>query len=164
MDKAVLEGLLSALEAGGLRAYREYPDKELLCGQEVFAVAGAESLKSLSPGLGEYLGLNRPGEGLSEKEVYGKRLELSLYLEVYSPFSGGRGTEGISDYIGAIGRCIDELGSGIRVMETEFGEVFADEELCAFRQRCRLNCQAFLIAESSGEEGEFLDFVLKGRI
>jgi hypothetical protein len=164
MDKAVLEGLLSALETRGLKAYKEYPDVSLLRATESFAVIGVESFKSLSSGMGEYLGIRRSQGGFSEKEVYGKRLELSLYIEVYSPFSSQRGAEGISDYTRAMGSCFEELQSGIKAAEIRFGELCSDEELGCFKQKCKLRCEAFLLAETSGEDGEFLDFVLKGSI
>lgn len=160
MVDSILDAVIKVLTDAGLRAFREFPsraaDKKEIC-----VTVGARRCKYLGSGMGEYLGI-RAEESGAVTELYGKKLEMELVFDVFSPF-------GAKPDAGACVRCSDELQaltgffpSGLRLLEFCSGEVTADEELSAFRCECTAACLAFLIAEDEDGQGEFMDFVLKG--
>lgn len=160
----VLDEVVTALKQKNINAFREFPEKraEMRSGVSVFV--GIESCKYLSSGMGEYLGVRAGGEGDGDKELFGKRLELELGFEIFSPFGVKFGASGCVQCADSLRSCFGRLPSGIKALEMSCGEVYADEKLSAFRCQCKLRCLVFLIAESDGGDIEFLDFVLKGTV
>lgn len=162
MVDLILEPVVRVLSDGGLRAFRAFParlrDRKGPC-----VIVGLRSYKCLSGGLGEYLGFREKENG-ETIELYGKRLELELLFEVYAPFEGAEDAGACVRFAESIGALTEGFPSGLRPLEFICGEAKADEELGCFRCECVLQCSAFLVAEGIGEQGEFLDFVLKGVI
>lgn len=162
MIDVILDAVIKVLTDALIRAFREFPvrgaDKK-----EIGVTVGLRKCKSLCSGLGDYLGVRTKENGASV-ELYGKKLELELSFQVFSPFGGSSGAGGCVKCADRLQALMGLFPSGIRVLEFAGGEVIADEELSAFRCECTARCLAFLIAESGGEQGEFLDFVLKGAV
>lgn len=164
MLDTVLNAVIATLEAQGLRSFRDYPEREADLQSGACVCIGVESCRCVSAGMGEYLGVKAGLGGSEDAELYGRRLELVFCFEVFSPFGESFGAAGCRDCADKLRRCFDLLPSGIRILELDSGEVFADEELLAFRLKCKLRCTAFLVAEGEGGEGEFLNFLLKGTV
>lgn len=163
MTDLILDSVEAALVSGGISAFRSFPARHKRLSAETCVVISLRWAKSLGGAMGDYLGLKEKENG-GIVELYGKRLEIELLFEIYAPFEGASGAE---DCV----RCADELRalsaglpSGIRPLEFTCGEVSAVEEISYFKCDCTLLCTAFLIAEDGGEQGEFLDFVLKGAV
>ena len=164
MLDTVLDSMVDALKAGGIDAFREYPNMGAVLSSGVFVCVGAESCKALSPGFGDYLGIKTDPISGELKELYGKRLELIISFEVFSPFGEAFGADacvGCADKLSAL---LCSLPSGLSCIELNRGEVSADNELSVFRCLCSLRCLAFFLAEKSENDAEFLDFILKGAL
>lgn len=154
----VLNEVVTALRGKGVHAVRDYPG-ECFAGRSTVCV-GAEKCSSVSAGLGDYIGV-RSGLGeAGDRELYGRRLELVLSFEVFCGFD--EGVEGCTGLSLSLGQLLEELPRGISCDRLETGEVTSDESMQCFRSKSLLYCTAFLEAESSGDEGDFLDFRLKG--
>lgn len=163
MLDSVLTAVCRTLEEKGIRAFRAYPESAAeLEGGAVIAV-GAEMCKCESAGLGDYIGLREGRGGETDAELYGRRLELCISLEVFSPFDGD-GTAGCFEQAARIEELLSALPSGLSCQRLETGEVTADGELFCFRCRNLMYCTAFMVAESVGGDEEFLDFKLKGTV
>lgn len=163
MLDGVLDAVVTALEAKGIRAAREFPDTAAELSDTQLCV-GAESCKCLSSGLGDYLGLRRGAEGECGTELYGRRLELCLRIAVMTPYSLPDAAAACSETAHRLGELLSGLPSGLVRQRLELGELRADEDAECFCCLCRLYCTAYMLAESSGVDGEFLDFILKGTV
>lgn len=164
MLNAVLDALVNVLKAEGLIAFREFPEKRADIKTGVSVSVGIESCKYLSSGMGEYLGTREGSGGSADTELFGRKLELELRFEIYSPFGTDFGASGCVECADTLRCCALKLPSGLRVLDAKFGEVSADEKLSAYKCACSARALAFMVAESDGSEGEFLDFVLKGTV
>ncbi|NCB73454.1 MAG: hypothetical protein EOM51_01735 [Clostridia bacterium] len=160
----ILDAVVNVLKAEGINAFREFPEQRADLKTGVSVSVGIESCKYLSSGMGEYLGTRAGSGGSADTELFGRRLELGLRFEIYSPFGTQIGASGCVECADALRGCIDKLPSGLRVIELKFGEVSADEKLSAYRCVCSSSALAFMVGESDGGDVEFLDFVLKGTV
>ncbi len=160
----VLDAVVAVLKAGGLNAFREFPEQRADMKTGVSVSVGMDSCKYLSSGMGEYLGTREGPGGSADTELFGRKLELELRFEIYSPFGSRFGASGCVECADALRRCALKLPSGLRVLDFKFGEISADEKLSAYKCACSARALAFMVAESNGGEGEFLDFVLKGTV
>ncbi|MEG1490884.1 MAG: hypothetical protein RRY04_01170 [Oscillospiraceae bacterium] len=164
MLDAVLNAVIDTLKLEGITAFKQFPERKADLKSGVFVCVGAESVREKSSGMGEYLGIRRGFGGAADTELFGRRLELELGFEVFSPFGAGFGAAACAGGAETLRGCIGKFPSGLRALELSCGEILADEELLMFHCRCRLNCTAFLVAESVGDGAEFLDFILKGTV
>lgn len=160
----VLDAVVNVLKAEGINAFREFPEQRADLKTGVSVSVGVESCRYLSSGMGEYLGTREGSGGSADTELFGRRLELGLRFEIYSPFGTQFGASGCVECADALRSCIDKLPSGLRIIDLTIGEVSADEKLSAYRCVCSYSTLAFMVGESDGSDSEFLDFVLKGTV
>ena len=164
MLDVILDTVVSTLKGAGVTAFRAFPETA----ENLPAAGGvsveAETYKVSGAGLGDYLGTRAANGGKAEKELFGKRLELTLGLEVFAPFGGAGGATVCGQAADNLHEALAALPVGLKVLEMDCGEVSADEELNAYRCRCTAKCLAFLVAETDGEAPEFTDFKLKGTV
>ena len=134
-------------------------------GGKVFTVTsegvGIRSCGTAESGLGNYLGETYDEETAAWRAQYGRKLELVVALDAYSP--AGAGQEGCC---AALERAHDLLTgqpvSGLRFGEMDWGEVRFDRDTGMFLRQGSLRCSAFLVAAVEEESGLLLDFRLKG--
>ena len=164
MLDSILDAVVNALKAVGIKALREFPEKRADLKSGVSVSVGIDSCKSLSSGFGEYLGTRAGAGGSADTELFGRRLELVLRLEIFSPFGAAYGAAGCVQCADSLRACFGNLPSGLKALDMEYSEIRADEEISSYRCSCALRALAFLVAEGTGGETEFLDFVLKGTV
>lgn len=164
MLNVILNAVTQTLTLGGVNAFREFPQDEVLHDSGAFVCVGSEKCKCLSPGFGDYLGVRTDILSGAITELFGKRLEITLNFEVYAPYHLDLGEETCVECADKVTRLLDKLPSGLRVIDMIRGEVKADDKLSLFHCACSLRCMAFFIAEKNDEEAEFLDFILKGAV
>lgn len=164
MLDTVLDAVTQTLISGGVSAFREFPHNEVLPVSRAFICVGSQECKCQSPGFGDYLGVCTDELSGAVTELFGKRLEITLCLEVFSPYASEFGAGTCVECADKATEILEHLPSGLRVIEIIRGEVAADEELSLFRCVCSLRCMAFFVAEKSDEKAEFLDFILKGAV
>lgn len=159
MIEKVLKAVTEALKQEGFETRKEFSfASEELRGPLVCVSAG--QYKCLDAGMGRYLGVRREENG-AQRELFGKRLELELVFEVYAPF-GEDGAALCRSTADRLCGLADILPEGIRLLEMSCGALEAREALAAYSISCRARCMALFTADASGDEDEFLDFVLKG--
>ncbi|PKM72483.1 MAG: hypothetical protein CVU91_08820 [Firmicutes bacterium HGW-Firmicutes-16] len=164
MLDSFLDAVVIALKSESISAFREFPEKRADVKTGVSVSVGLGDCKCVSSGMGEYIG-TRAGEGGSDDtELFGRRMELTLLFEIYSPVGAPHGAAACVKCTDRLRDCMAKLPSGLKALEMESGEVCMDEKLACFRCVCTIRALAFLVAESDGTETEFLDFVLKGTV
>jgi hypothetical protein len=164
MLNAVLDAVTKTLVSAGVNAFREFPDRDLPSSGGTFVCVGSDECICRSPGFGDYLGVRTDLLSGAVTELFGKRLEVTLCLEVFSPYDPSFGEKACALCADKVTEILDGLPSGLRVIQITREGVTADEELSLFRCVCSLRCLAFFIAEKSEERTEFLDFIMKGAI
>lgn len=157
MLDAVIDALVGVLTEGEVNAQRCFPEAGADYSKDCVCV-DAKSCRSLSAGFADYVGVRTKADG-SETELYGKRLELAAGIEVYSPTA--KGCTVLAD---RVSKLLTALPEGLKAIGLERGEVSFDNRLGAFHCGCVLTCTAVFVAESGGDDGEFLDFILKGSV
>ena len=109
----------------------------------------------------DYLGLTYEADTASWREVYGRRLEVSVELTAYSP-----GEEGAAGCTALLERAHDALlaglAEGLRPGEMTWETAGWDRETERLCQSAVLQCTAAFVAQALEEPGLILDFKLKG--
>ena len=109
--------------------------------------------------MSSYLG--RRQEGSRWREVYGRRMELTLSLDLYAPAE--LGTEGCDRALETLHRVMLEgLPSGLRPKELCWEEAAWDQETAMFLRRGSLRCEAVFTAQAEEDNELVTDFILKG--
>ncbi len=164
MLDSILDAVVTALKSESISAFREFPEKRADVKTGVSVSVGLGDCKCVSSGMGEYLGTRAGQGGSADIELFGRRIELTLRFEIFSPFGAPHGAAACVKCADRLRECLAKLPSGLKALEMESGEICMDEKLSCFRCVCTLRALAFLVAESDGTETEFLDFVLKGTV
>lgn len=118
---------------------------------------------SVSSGGPEYLGMSFDAQSGSSVEVYGKKMELTLNVWVFSPRRAPFGAAGCAAVFGELAAALPYLPSGIRVKELRCGETVFDESAGMFRLDAEIRISAFFSAEATDDD-EVLDFNLRGTV
>jgi hypothetical protein len=160
----VLDEIVTTLKGAGVVAFRIFPEAAEALPASGGVSVGVESYSVSGSGLGDYLGTRRASGGAAEKELYGKKIALTLGLEVFVPFGHSGGAAACDRAADKLRDALAAMPAAIKILEMDCGEVSADEVLGAYRCRCAAKCTAFLVAETDGEEPKFTDFKLKGTV
>ena len=123
---------------------------------------GLKSGEGVTPGFAEYLGERFDKQSGKYVELYGKRLELSLALHIYAPGTAEYGPGHCLKVFGEVTTALAALPEGMRVRKLTCEETVFDHSAELFCCACTLETTAFLYAEKTEENMEFLDFILRG--
>ena len=162
---------------GALNALREQVAEQLRQAG-VNAVTGMESVRSprwreavaavslmrvvCAPGgFQDYLGTFREENG-PERELYGREVELTLALDIFSPRDGG-GSACQEAAETAAESLMCRGAAGLNALEIQTGQVEFLEKEGLYRQKTTCRCRAWLVARMDDGGGAFVDFEVKGR-
>ena len=113
--------------------------------------------ESRALGLCGYLG-ERRGDGGELREVYGRRLEGVITVEI----RGARAADCEKGAETAAAVLLGKLPPGIRPGELRWEGLAWEKRTGLFLRRGSLRCDALFLAERGDQGPEFLDFTLKG--
>lgn len=123
------------------------------------AAIGVRRGESVSAGFSEYMG-ERFDESMGTYcEVYGKKLELTLGLDIYAPRESGAGA--CLDTAAKIISALPVLPSGVKVKSFSCGEPGFDPKTEMFLLKTELHCVCFMYADKT-DDAELLNFTLRG--
>lgn len=152
----------SVEELGGIDALYNYTGldrkKHILPAVSI----GAEYAEGIPAGFYSYLGTKYYKETDTYAEIYGKRLNLTISLDIRCPASE-KGGGGCIAVFGRIASAIDDIG-GIKVKEMSCGEVSYDKVNDSYFCRSKVLITAFLYTSREEDTEEFTDFTLKGEM
>lgn len=155
MFETIIEAILTAITAAGLKAGRGYP---MTAGAKIRAPVVCVGIKSgalKSSGCGEYLGVGT--ENGAETEIYGYRAEVTVGFDLFAP-DAEKGAE----CWGAICDALRDGPSGLKIRALHCGAAEYDAVTESVRRACEARCLAYLTRTSAGDGEEFSDFVLRG--
>ena len=113
-------------------------------------------------GFQDYLGINTdPGTG-KERELYGRRMELTLALDIYAPPDGGEGAcqDTLTELVEAL---VCQGAAGLNALEIQANQVEFLEKTGLYRQGVSCRCMAWLAVAQSADGTQFVDFEVRGR-
>lgn len=154
----IQNAVLDALNQAGLPALQTFPDQNArrYRGPVAAVCVGAATGKTL--GFCNYLGeMVNPKTGFSQ-EIYGKRLEAEIAVDIYGDRASdcNHGCETAAEVL------LGGLPAGLKPGELSWEEVRFEEASGLFRRCGRLRCQALFLAAADAGGSAFLDFILKG--
>ena len=151
--------IAAALERAGLRAVTAFGPKRLEAYGGPVVTVGVRRGECRQAGLWDYLG-EREEKG-ARREIYGRRLDITLSLDAWADAETGaeRCQQALERAYEAV---LNGLPAGIRPGEMVWEEVKWDRETGMFLRRGTLQCGVYLLAAAREETGELTDFVLKG--
>ena len=157
----VISSVVDSLSEYGIAA-AAYPEGLKKHYAQPVTAVGIKQASAVSAGHGDYMGL-RLDNGGQCREIYGRKLMLTLSLTVYSPKDGGYGAKGCTDVFGKIAAAVGSFPEGIKVKQLRCGEVKFDTAVDMFRLQAEADITAFLYAEAR-DDGEYLDFTVRGEL
>ena len=122
---------------------------------------GLKAGSTMSCGFAEYLGMRYDAESDTYNELYGKKIDISLGLSLWSPKTESCGHEKCLMLFSQVVDALKCLPESLKVRELSCGETEYDTTAEMFRCDAELKLSAFLTAESN-DDSQFLDFKLKG--
>lgn len=158
---ALREGVAEQLRQAGVNAVTAMESRLAPRWREAVAAVSVSRVVCAPGGFKDYLGTRRDPDGV-ERELYGREVELTLGLDIFSPRDGGEGACQEAAEIAAE-TLICRGAGGLAALELQAGQVEFLEDLGMYRQKTSCRCRAWLVA-AADSGGEFVDFEVKGRL
>ncbi len=159
----VKRAVMAAIAAAGGAAVESYNVEQLKCYQTAVTAVGAKETAIDESGAIEYLGEKTDEKTQQPVSVYGRRMRLTLLLEVYAPRElGAAGCETAAETVTQA--LMTALPEGLKLKTIQWGKAGWDKTAGMFRLEANAKYAAYFVAEAAEDETVFTDFVLKGTV
>ena len=159
----VKRAVIAAITAAGGAAVESYSVEQLKCYQTAVTAVGAKETVIDESGAIEYLGEKTDEKTQQPVSVYGRRMRLTLLLEVYAPRElGAAGCETAAETVTQA--LMTALPEGLKLKTIQWGKAGWDKTAGMFRLEANAKYAAYFVAEAAEDETVFTDFVLKGTV
>ena len=154
----VRERMAAFLRQAGLDAVCAWPEAARTRRRSAVAAVSLRELQGGPGGFQDYLGERYNRESGRWEELYGKKAQARLGLDLYAPTAAGvqKAADTLSEALRRGGP------EGLRVAEFSCGETEYDGEAGLYRCAAEVLCEAYLYAVAE-EGGAFLDFEVRGK-
>lgn len=139
---------------------KAYPFGKMKTFDSPVVAVSIEEAESTSSGVGDYLGIFGDAE-TGSREVYGRYLEVTLGLYIYSPDNAQCGADGCQRVFGQLVSAFSESTLPVKVKSLQCGKTEYDGVARMYKCAVTAKCRCFMTAEIR-EDGEFTDYILKG--
>ena len=157
------DGVAEQLRQAGLNAVAAMDCAAAARWREAVAAVAVSKVACASGGFQDYLGVGKDPETGREGEVFGRRAELTLALDIFAPRDGGG--DACRKAAEAAVECLAWRGAaGLPALEVRMGRGEFLERDGLYRQEVACRCGAWLTARADGDTGAFTDFEVKGRM
>lgn len=158
--KTVTEGVRDWLEQRGIPALDGWSGQARRRVTQPVCVVSVEEYTAASGGFEHYLGERFDEKTARWEELYGRRIELKLGLDLYAPKQGCQ--QELQQLLERIISALTlEAPQGLQVEKIICGNLRWEEQSRLLKRQMSAVCTAWLLAARS-EGGEFLDFELRG--
>ena len=145
----VKRAVAAAIKAAGCAAIESYSEEQLKRYAAAVAAVGTKETVIEESGAAQYLG-EKVDEATQETvSVYGRKMLLTLLIEVYAPRTQALMTA---------------LPEGLKLGSLQWGKTGWDKTTGMFRLDASAKYAAYFVAETAEDETVFTDFVLKGTV
>lgn len=159
LDK-LREGVAEFLRKEGIDAVTAWDSGARIRRKAAVVAVSLRAVHSGPAGLRDYLGERFNEQTGRWEELYGKRAELTLGLDIYGPEALGEG--GCTALFARLSEVLaDGRPEGLTVQELSCAQTEYLPEQGRFCCRVQARCGAYLTA-SADEKGEFTDFTVRG--
>ena len=159
----VKRAVMAVIAAAGGAAVESYSVEPLKCYQTAVAAVGTKATVLEESGAAQYLG-EKVDEATQETvSVYGRKMLLTLLIEVYAPRElGAAGCETAAETVTQA--LMTALPEGLKLRTIQWGKAGWDKTAGMFRLEANAKYAAYFVAEAAEDETVFTDFVLKGTV
>ena len=159
----VKRAVAAAIKAAGCAAIESYSEEQLKRYSTAVAAVGTKETVIEESGAAQYLG-EKVDEATQETvSVYGRKMLLTLLIEVYAPRTlGAAGCEKAAEMVPHA--LMTALPEGLKLRELHLGQTEWDKVTGMFRLRASAAYEAYFLCEMAEDETVFTDFVLKGTV
>lgn len=159
----VKRAVAAAIKAAGCAAIESYSEEQLKRYATAVAAVGTKETVIEESGAAQYLG-EKVDEATQETvSVYGRKMLLTLLIEVYAPRTlGAAGCEKAAETITQA--IMTALPEGLKLGSLQWGKTGWDKTTGMFRLDASAKYAAYFVAEAAEDETVFTDFVLKGTV
>ena len=156
----VKRAVAAAIKAAGCAAIESYSEEQLKRYATAVAAVGTKETVIEESGAAQYLG-EKVDEATQETvSVYGRKMLLTLLIEVYAPRTlGAAGCEKAAE---AVTQAL--MTEGLKLGSLQWGKTGWDKTAGMFRLDASAKYAAYFVAEAAEDETVFTDFVLKGTV
>ena len=159
----VKRAVAAAIKAAGCAAIESYSEEQLKRYATAVAAVGTKETVIEESGAIEYLGEKVDEMTQEMVAVYGRKMLLTLLIEVYAPRTlGAAGCEKAAEMVTQA--LMTALPEGMKLRELHLGQTEWDKVTGMFRLRASAKYAAYFVAEAAEDETVFTDFVLKGTV
>ena len=159
----VKRAVAAAIKAAGCAAIESYSEEQLKRYATAVAAVGTKETVIEESGAIEYLGEKTDEKTQQPVSVYGRRMRLTLLLEVYAPRElGAAGCETAAETVTQA--LMTALPEGLKLGSLQWGKTGWDKTAGMFRLEANAKYAAYFVAEAAEDETVFTDFVLKGTV
>ena len=159
----VKRAVAAAIKAAGCAAIESYSEEQLKRYATAVAAVGTKETVIEESGAIEYLGEKVDEAPQETVSVYGRKLLLTLLIEVYVPRTVG--AAGCEEAAEAITQAMKkEMQEGLKLRTLQGGKTGWDKTTGMFRLDASAKYAADFVAEAAEDETVFTDFVLKGTV
>ena len=153
----VKRAVAAAIEAAGCAAIESYSEEQLKRYATAVAAVGTKETVIEESGAAQYLG-EKVDEATQETvSVYGRKMLLTLLIEVYAA-GCEKAAEAVTQAM------MTALPEGLKLGSLQWGKIGWDKTTGMFRLDASAKYAAYFVAEAAEDETVFTDFVLKGTV
>ena len=154
----VKRAVAAAIKAAGCAAIESYSEEQLKRYATAVAAVGTKETVIEESGAAQYLGEKVDEMTQEMVAVYGRKMLLTLLIEVYAPRTlGAVGCEEAAETITQA--MMTALPEGLKLGSLQWGKTTG-----MFRLDASAKYAAYFVAEAAEDETVFTDFVLKGTV
>lgn len=158
--KQVRSLLAQKLTAAGLPVAAAWTRAKLPQLTTAAAVLGVQETRSGEAALWQYLGEQWDAARDCPVERYGKKVHLTLYVDLYAPRGAAEAIEQGWETLETV--LLEPLAEGLRIETVRRGETAADGASGYLKCRCTAGCTACFTAVRAEEGAVLTEFRLKG--
>lgn len=159
----VKRAVVRAIADGGCEAAERYGAQTLAKREAPVCAVGTREVTIARAGQVEYLGRRSDETTQEQREVFGRRMELTLSLDVYAPRTMlCSGCEEAAEQVTQA--MLSALPEGLRLKTLRWDETKWDSVSGMFRRSGSAGYEAWFLAEASEEETVFTEFILRGTV
>lgn len=153
--------IVSRLRAAGIEAAAAYEEERFRERNGSIVSVGAKQTELTGAGLMHYLGERYDAESGHTLEVYGRRMKMTVALDVYaSRRKGARCCEETAEAVAET--LLSGAIEGVSLEEMRWEKTEWDREYGMFVRRGTAECTAYFVATADEENAVLTDFILKG--